>query len=78
MRDNLDTLNTKFKLEKDPKYAGGSIYRCNKCGSLAHSIEGFFPCQDNFLPMKVVCMECKNRWVLLIAPTDEDEKPVVH
>ena len=72
MQDNLLTLYTKFMLVFDKKYAGGSIYKCLRCGQNAHSEEGWFPCRKDFVPMKVLCNECGQRWKLEIVSLDQN------
>lgn len=74
MRDNLESMQSKFSLEFSKRFAGGSMYRCKKCGALAHSIEVFLPCQNDFVPSRVWCNECKTRWALSIEPTEEELK----
>lgn len=70
--DNLLDLYAKFTLIFDKRHAGGSIYKCLKCGKNAHSVEGWFPCQNTFIPMKVWCNECGQRWKLDIELTEEN------
>lgn len=64
MKDNLLVLYSQFKLIYSDRHAGGSAFWCLKCGAEAHSVEGFFPCQNDFVPLKVWCNECQNRWKL--------------
>lgn len=66
--DNLMDLYGSFELRVDKRYAGGSAYICRSCGQEAHSIEGFFPCQNDFVPMSVWCNECRAKWRLTIEP----------
>jgi hypothetical protein len=72
MRDNLDELSKHFHLEVDKKHAGGSIWRCLHCGLLAHSVEDFLPCQSDFVPVRVWCNECRNRWTLRLELTEDE------
>jgi len=72
METNLDRLSEKFTLEEDPRYAGGSMWRCNVCGQLAHSEETWFPCHEKFVPTRIRCNECRNRWALEFILTPED------
>lgn len=74
MRDNLDSLSKSFRLDVNTKYAGGSVWRCLKCGVIAHSMELFLPCQNDFIPSKVLCMECGTSWRLNLEPTEEELK----
>ena len=64
--DNLIDLYGLFELRVDSKYAGGSAYVCRKCGAEAHSVEGWFPCQCDFVPQRVWCNECRAKWKLEI------------
>jgi len=64
--DNLIDLHGLFQLVYDKKYAGGSAYVCRGCGAEAHSVEGWFPCQHDFVPQRVWCNECRAKWKLEI------------
>ncbi len=79
MQDNLKDLYAKFQLEYSEKYDGGSMFVCKVCGSLAHSVEAWFPCRSDYVPMRVWCNECRTRWALALTPSDEEmEGRVVH
>ena len=79
MQDNLEDLLTKFTLDLNEKYASGSMWKCLKCGALAHSEEQWFPCQTDFVPVRVFCNECHSRWRLNLEPTSEElEKVAKH
>lgn len=73
MKDNLDSIDQKFKIEVDDKrYAAGWAYKCVACGKEPFSIEGFFPCQDKFIPLKIWC-DCGNRWKFELTLTDDEK-----
>jgi ribosomal protein L37E len=72
MKDNLNTLYEKFELSVGKQYAGGSAYTCRKCGRVAFSVELWFPCQEAFVPTKVICQECGTKWTFALV--DDAEK----
>ena len=76
--DNLKELAELFDLRATTFYddahvdTNGSVYVCKKCGNHAYSNEAWYQCQNQYIPQKVVCgnfPKCRNRWVLIIAPT---------
>ena len=73
MKDNLETIADLFTIEVDEKrFAGGWRYVCKKCGKEPFSVEGFFPCIEKFVPLKLKCDECGSRWVLKMEPTSKE------
>lgn len=77
MPDNMKELYEKFDLEIGDNWAGGYGYRCKKCHCATYCEEGFFPCQDKFIPLVISCKTCKIRWKLEIIPDDtKKESPL--
>jgi len=75
MKSNMDKIAEKFTVAVDKeKYAAGWTYICRKCGMAAYSIEGFFPCQNQFVPLKIWCTDCGVRWVFSLEVTEEDQR----
>jgi hypothetical protein len=70
MSDNLEELYKSFDLEYGSQWAGGYGYRCKKCGSATYCEEQFLPCQDQFIPVKIMCSECHIKWKLNIIPNE--------
>jgi hypothetical protein len=75
--DNLKDLYVLFTLDVSPSHAGGSVFKCRKCGRVCYSAEAWFPCHNEFVPTKVVCQDCGTRWALKLDFT-EDEVPTVY
>jgi len=48
------------------RYAAGWNYRCSKCGRLTRSIATYFPCKNQLITTKIVCMCCNAKWRLSI------------
>lgn len=78
MKDNIDTLYEKFELRKGSQYAGGSAFLCRECHSVCYVQENYIPCQDAFIPVKVVCPECRTRWKLELTIEPEEQEYIVH
>gem|GEM_PF-5426412 len=75
--DNGDTLFERFTLEVDPshkRFAGGYQWFCRNCGQPCSSVETWFPCQEKFITVKIVChLGCHNHWRLHIGPAEGQE-----
>lgn len=78
MSDNLNEIENLFYIESGPDWAGGWGFRCKKCGCACYSSEFYAPCKEEFVPNKIVCPECKRRWVLEIMPDDLPHSFVPH
>lgn len=76
--DNLDDLHKRFKMTVTEKCADGWCYRCRVCDVAATSVEFYAPCQDDFIPEKVKCPKCGQRWKLEISLPKQDNPEKVH
>ena len=67
--DNSDELFSKFDLILNPRYVGGYQWFCKNCGKPVRSTELWFPCQNRFVTISVLChFGCWNRWSLEMNP----------
>jgi hypothetical protein len=70
MSDNLEDVFTFFDIEHGSQWAGGYRYRCKKCGRSCYCEEHFLPCQEQFIPIQIMCTECHIKWKLNIVPNE--------
>lgn len=68
--DNLHEIYEKFLKDVGKHRAGGWGFKCKKCGCAVYSSEAYFPCQDAFIPVKIICQECGAKFKLAIVPDD--------
>lgn len=72
----MKEIESKFELIYSDKRAGGWGWNCKKCNIAAFSKEVWFPCQEKFVIVKLICPKCKARWKLEITPDDVKDKIV--